>query len=232
MHSAFIGRACCRDRGGHVWSSILPVRRAGAFNSRNRLIQRTLVCHTHKQIDRDEQITATETAMHTIKRILGILAEPATPAAVIIAACCSLGLSGVTQGAETNVFQWESRPQLTAEQLKMLGLEKSSQMGAPDSPLRARRQADLASLQKKLGPLAVRYAKPQELVMSRLSTNVCSIYNPTAEGLMLTVAIVGDVEQLGRTMASIGRQAYFPPSNTIIVTNLSWTSPATKKPHD
>src|SRR5690349_17018753 len=124
MHSAFIGRACCRDRGGHVWSSILPVRRAGAFNSRNRLIQRTLVCHTHKQIDRDEQITATETAMHTIKRILGILAEPATPAAVIIAACCSLGLSGVTQGAETNVFQWESRPQLTAEQLKMLGLEK------------------------------------------------------------------------------------------------------------
>lgn len=167
--------------------------------------------------------------MHTIKRIFSITAHAASPVAVMLAACCCLHISGVAQAAETNVFQWETRPQLTADQQKLLGLEKSSQMGAPDSPLRAQRQADLAALQKKLGPLAVRHAKAEELVMTRLGTNVCSIYNPTAEGLMLTVAIVGDVEQLGTRMASIGRQAYFPPGSTIIVTNLYWTTPGTAK---
>jgi len=62
-----------------------------------------------------------------------------------------------------------------------------------------------------------------------VSTNVCSIYNPTDERLVLTVNVVGDVEQHGTRMASIGRQAYFPPGSTIIVTNLYWTSPSTVK---
>lgn len=142
---------------------------------------------------------------------------------------CWFNSSSLAQATQTNVFHWEKRPQLTAEQQKMLGLEKSSQLAAENSPVRAERRGELAAWQKKLGPLAVRYAKPNELIMSLVGTNVCSIHNPTAEGVVLTVAIVGDVEQHGTRMASIGRQAYFPPGATIIVTNLYWTSPATAK---
>jgi hypothetical protein len=65
--------------------------------------------------------------------------------------------------------------------------------------------------------------------MSPLGTNAYTIHNPTAEGLVLTVSIVGDVEQLGSRMASMGREAYFPPGSKIVVTNLYWTTPSTAK---
>jgi len=111
----------------------------------------------------------------------------------------------------------------------MLQLQKATEMGREDSPLHAERQAELAVLQKKLGPLSVRAAKPSELLMFAIRTNVCEIHNPTDEGLVLTVSFVGDMEQLGTRMASIGRQTYFTPGSTIIVSNLYWTTPRTAK---
>lgn len=111
----------------------------------------------------------------------------------------------------------------------MLQLQKSAENAREDSPLHTERQQKLAALQEKLGPLTVRAARPNELIMSRISTNACTIYNPTTEGLVLTVSIVGDLEQLGSRMASIGREAYFPPGSTIVVTNLYWTAPSTAK---
>jgi hypothetical protein len=107
--------------------------------------------------------------------------------------------------------------------------QKSVEITREDSPLHAETQQKLAALQEKLGPLAVRMAKANELIMSQISTNACIIHNPTAEGLVLTVSIVGDVEQMGTRMASIGREAYFPPASTIIVTNLYWTTPSTAR---
>jgi hypothetical protein len=142
-------------------------------------------------------------------------------------ACCKF--SGAPQAAETIIFQWATRPQLTLDQQKMLQLQKSVEITREDSPLRIERHQKLAALHEKLGPLAVRVAKPNELIMSPLGTNAFTIRNPTAEGLVLTVSIVGDVEQMGTRMASIGREAYFPPASTIIVTNLYWTTPSTAK---
>jgi len=141
--------------------------------------------------------------------------------------CCQSPKVGLAAG--TNVFQWATRPQLTLDQLKMLQLQKSVEITRQDSLLHAENQQKLAVLQEKLGPLAVRGAKPNELIMSRISTNACTIHNPTAEGLVLTVSIVGDVEQLGSRKASTGREAYFPPRSTIVVTNLYWTTPSTAK---
>ena len=111
----------------------------------------------------------------------------------------------------------------------MLQLQKSVEITREDSPLHAENRQKLAALQVKLGPIAVRGAKPNELTMSQISTNACTIHNPTAEGLVLTVSIVGDVEQLGSRMASMGRDAYFPPRSTIVITNLYWTTPSTAK---
>jgi hypothetical protein len=144
-----------------------------------------------------------------------------------IETCCAF--CGVAQAAETNMFQWAMRPQLTPDQQKMLQLQKSAGTTREHSPLHAETQQKLAALQEKLGPLSVRVATANELIMSRISTNACAIHNPTAEGLVLTVSIVGDVEQLGTRKASIGREAYFPPGSTIIVTNLHWTTPSTAK---
>jgi hypothetical protein len=80
-----------------------------------------------------------------------------------------------------------------------------------------------------LGPLAVRHAKPHELVSSPgAATNLCTIFNPTKEGLVLTVSVVGDTEQMGTRRASMGRETYLPPGSTVIVSNLYWTTPATK----
>jgi hypothetical protein len=142
-------------------------------------------------------------------------------------ACCLF--SGLGYAAEAKIFQWATRPQLIPDQQKMLQLQKGVGIAREDSPLHAENQQKLAALQEKLGPLAVRVAKPNELIMSRISTNACTIHNPTTEGLVLTVSIVGDVEQMGTRMASIGREAYFPPGGTIIVTNLYWTTPTTAK---
>jgi hypothetical protein len=147
--------------------------------------------------------------------------------AAAVEACCKF--SGVAQAAETNLYYWETRPQLTPNQQKMLQLRKSVENAREDSPLRTERQQQLAALQEKLGPLAVRAARPNELIMSPLGTNACTIHNPTAEGLVLTVSIVGDLEQLGTRMASMGREAYFPPGSTIVVANLYWTTPSTAK---
>jgi hypothetical protein len=137
--------------------------------------------------------------------------------------------TSVGHAAETNTFQWATRPQLTSGQQKMLQLQKSIEITREDSPLHAENQQKLAALQEKLGPMAVRKAKANELIMSHIGTNTCTIYNPTSEGLVLTITIVGDVEQMGTRMASIGREAYLPPGSTIIVTNLYWTTPSTAK---
>jgi len=110
-----------------------------------------------------------------------------------------------------------------------LGLQKRVEILRRDSPLRAEKESEMIALEKTLGPLKVRAAKPQELFMSIVSTNVCRIHNPTREGLVLTVSIVGDGEQLGTRMASMGREAYFPPGSTLIVSNLYWTTPETAK---
>jgi hypothetical protein len=148
--------------------------------------------------------------------------------AASIGACCRLS-SVVAEAAETNVFQWATRPKLTPEQEKLLGLRKNVEILRPDSPLRAEKESEMGALEKKLGPLTVRSAKPNELIMSVMRTNVCRIHNPTKEGLVLTISIVGDVQQIGTRKASMGREAYFPPGSTLIVSNLYWTTPATAK---
>lgn len=147
--------------------------------------------------------------------------------AIAVEACCKF--SDAAQTAGTNTFQWATRPQLTPDQQKMLQLQKSAEITRENSPLRMQDQTKLAALREKLGPLAVRVARPNELMTSPLGTNACTIHNPTAEGLVLTVSVVGDVQQLGTRMASIGRETYFPPGSTIVVTNLYWTTPATVK---
>lgn len=147
----------------------------------------------------------------------------------VVAAIETFRISNVAQAAETNVFSWVTRPQLTADQEKMLQLQKSVEITRQDSPLHTQDRAKLTDLQKKLGPVAVRTARPNELTISRINTNVFSIHNPTSDGLVLTVSIVGDVEQLGTQIASMGREAYFPPGSTIVITNLYWTTPSTAK---
>jgi hypothetical protein len=174
----------------------------------------TVACHRNRPIKLRKAFA--------MNRILWMLCVAAT-----IGACCKF--STVAQAAQSNLFQWATRPQLTTEQQKMLQLQKGLEITREDSPLHAENQDNLAALRQKLGPLAVRMAKANELIMSRISTNACTIHNPTAEGLVLTVSIVGDVEQLGNRMASMGREAYFPPGSTIIVTNLYWTTPSTAK---
>ena len=134
-----------------------------------------------------------------------------------------------SRATETNVYGWNTRPQLTGDQQGMLQLRQAAEMGREGSPLRAQNKAELVAMEQKLGSLSVRAAKPGELQLFPISTNVCGLYNPTHEGLVLTVSILGDVEQMGTRMASMGRQAYFPPGSTIIVTNLYWTTPGTTK---
>ncbi|HZR15980.1 MAG TPA: hypothetical protein VFE51_01520 [Verrucomicrobiae bacterium] len=98
-----------------------------------------------------------------------------------------------------------------------------------DSPVREATTAKLTALKKRLGPLAVRYAKPYELIASTAASNLCKIFNPTKESLVFTVSIVGDTEQFGSRRASMGRETYLPPGCTVVVTNLYWTTPAFKR---
>src|SRR5215471_17548635 len=64
-------------------------------------------------------------------------------------------LSGAAQAAETNTFQWATRPQLSADQQKMVQLQKSIEITREDSPSHAENQQKLAALQEKLGPLGI-----------------------------------------------------------------------------
>src|SRR5262245_386998 len=95
--------------------------------------------------------------------------------ATVVAALCNS--PNFAPAAETNVLQWPARHQLTPDQQKLLQLQKSVETSREDSPLHAESLADIAVLQKKLGPLAVRQAKPGEIVMSAVTTNVCILHN-------------------------------------------------------
>lgn len=98
-----------------------------------------------------------------------------------------------------------ARPQLTQKQQRLLQLQASTESLRADSPLRASQQAEIASLKKELGPLTARRAKAEELIRTAsVTSNLCTILNPTKEGLVLTVSVVGDTEQLGSRRASDG----------------------------
>jgi hypothetical protein len=106
---------------------------------------------------------------------------------------CGICLSLNLMAAETNTFEWSSRPQLTSEQQRLLQLQSGIELATVDSPLRAERQAELTALQAKLGTQAVRHAKPFELMSSAgVTSNLTAIFNPTKEGLVITVSVVGD----------------------------------------
>lgn len=128
------------------------------------------------------------------------------------------------QSAEALVFPWAARPQLSAQQQKLLQLQSGMDSVHEDSPVRETRRAEVTALEKKLGTSAVRHAKPYELIASAAESNLCNIFNPTKEGLVLTVSVVGDTEQLGSRRASMGRETYLPPGSTVIVSNLCWTT--------
>jgi len=155
---------------------------------------------------------------------------------VLVPAClglCALFNHGRllnARGEQTNTFEWSARPQLSPKQERLLQLESSRDQGREGSPLRIARQAEFEALQKELGPLAVRHAKANELILSPgAATNLSRIFNPTKEGLVLTVSVMGDTEQMGTRRASMGRETYLPPGSTVIVSNLYWTTPGTKR---
>lgn len=163
---------------------------------------------------------------------LSLPMKTTSPRTLLFTGIVALFLSFCTKNSratETNVYGWNTRPQLTSDQQRMLQLQQAAEMGRDGSPLRAQNKAELVAMEQKLGSLSVRAAKPGELLLFPIRTNVCGLYNPTHEGLVLTVSIVDDIEQMGTRMASMGRQAYFPPGSTIIVTNLYWTTPGTSK---
>jgi hypothetical protein len=128
--------------------------------------------------------------------------------------------------AETNVFDWADRPQLSMEQQEMLRLESSILNQRVDYPLRAEEEARLKELRQRLGRKAVRRARPFELILSPTAdTNCCTILNPGSENVAFTVSIRGDEEQMGTRKASMGRLIYLPPGGTLVITNLYWTTP-------
>jgi hypothetical protein len=134
-----------------------------------------------------------------------------------------------TRAAETNVFPWLERPRLTVQQQRLLQLEKSIGSLPEGSPLKVKEQEEAAKLRMELGERSVRAAKPYELRLSRTeATNVCRIHNPTMEGLVISISVVGDTQRMGTRQASMARETYIPAGNSVIVSNLYWTSPATK----
>jgi hypothetical protein len=121
-------------------------------------------------------------------------------------------------------FAWVSRPDLNKDQQHLLYLYKKSEWATP--PTVDEVKSEIEKLAAKLGPLAVRPAKPFELIQSRVGeSNVATIQNPTDTNLAFTVSIKGDEEWLGSRKASLGRDTFLPPKSVLYVTNLYWTTP-------
>jgi hypothetical protein len=125
-------------------------------------------------------------------------------------------------------FAWANRPELNKEQYKLLNLYKKYDSAAPAT--REDVKGEIAKLATRLGSLAVRPAKPFELIQSRVGeSNVAAIQNVSDTNLAFTVSIKGDEEWLGSRKASIGRDTFLPPKSTLYVTNLYWTTPGMTK---
>jgi hypothetical protein len=125
-------------------------------------------------------------------------------------------------------FAWASRPELTRDQQHLLYLYKKSDSATP--PILNEVKSEIEKLVTKLGHLAVRPAKPFELIQSRVGeSNVAAIQNPSDANLAFTVSVKGDEEWLGSRKASMGRDTFLPPKSTLYVTNLYWTTPGMTK---
>jgi hypothetical protein len=121
-------------------------------------------------------------------------------------------------------FDWATRPELTKDQYSLWHLYKKYDSATPET--REDLKGEIEKLATKLGSLAVRPAKPFELIQSRVGeSNVAAIQNVTDTNLAFTVSIKGDEDWLGNRKASIGRDTFLPAKSTLYVTNLYWTTP-------
>jgi hypothetical protein len=143
----------------------------------------------------------------------------------LLAACLILAAGAL--GDDVPVFQWSNRPELTAEQQQLLRLYND--MDDSTDPAEQARLADsIKQLAAKLRANAVRPAKPGEITVTRLGeTDNFAVHNPSKESVAVTIAVKGDEQTIGTRMGSIGRFAYLPPSGTLIVPKLYWTTPRT-----
>jgi len=141
-------------------------------------------------------------------------------------ALCLIAVTVAASG-DTPVYEWSKRLELTREQQQLLRLYDD--MEHSREPVE---QASLAEsvkrLATKLGADAVRPSKPGEITVSRLGdTDIFAVHNPSKDSVAITIAVKGDEQQIGTRMGSIGRLTYLPPSGTLIVPNLYWTTPRT-----
>jgi hypothetical protein len=141
---------------------------------------------------------------------------------------CLIAVS-VAMSGDTPVYEWSKRLELTAEQQQLLRLY--SDMESSRGPVE---QADLVESAKrlaaKLGADAVRPAKPGEITISRLGdADIYAVHNPSKDSVAITIAVKGDEQQMGTKVGSIGRLTYLPPSGTLIVPKLNWTTPRTDR---
>lgn len=78
------------------------------------------------------------------------------------------------------------------------------------------------------GELAWR-ARADEIVLTmNHETRVATFANPTADNLIMTIAIEGETVQLGSRQASVGHEVVIPAGKTLVVPNHYWCSPRPK----
>jgi hypothetical protein len=134
---------------------------------------------------------------------------------------------GQSAAKAQSFFDWSTKLELTAEQQKLLHLYNNLELETANAAKIQETKEEVERLATKLGPLAVRPARPGELFIFRVGqTGETTILNPSNTNLAFTVSVKGDTESFGSRKASMGRQTYLPPNSTLTVTNLYWTSPS------
>jgi hypothetical protein len=140
-------------------------------------------------------------------------------------------LSETVTKSKTNfpgpIFLWETKPQLTKEQDKLLVLRKKLEELAPDDGRRNRIQNEIARLVEKLGAASkFREARAEELVLTRLTeSSQFEIHNPTQEALVFAVNTKEDKELFGSAVMAMYRQVFLPPGGKLIVRDLVTVNP-------
>ena len=138
---------------------------------------------------------------------------------VSLSASCQLA-------AKAQSFDWSTKLQLSPEQEQLLHLYSKLQNDSADPTKLREPKEEVERLAAKLGPLAVRPARPDELLISRVGqSGEAKIRNSSDTNLAFTVSVKGDEQWVGSRKASMGRQTYLPPKGTLTVTNLYWTTP-------
>jgi hypothetical protein len=145
---------------------------------------------------------------------------------ITLFAACLIPIT-IAAGEDTPVYQWSKRLELTPEQQQLLRLYND--MEDSHDPVEQSGVAEsVKSLAAKLGADAVRPAKPGEITVTRMGkTELFAVHNPSKDNVALTIAMRGDEQQIGSAIGSIGRLTYLPPSGTLIVPKLYWTTPRT-----